>query len=66
INGLLDDGEIGEVVVEAATVVGIARLDAREVVEVLVDGMVGEGEVGIVEDSFTSISTSLGRYSILQ
>ncbi|KAH9308832.1 hypothetical protein KI387_036743, partial [Taxus chinensis] len=55
-----------ELVVEATVPVGIARLDVGEVVAILVDGLVGEGEVGRVEDTLIGTSTSLGRYSMLQ
>ncbi|KAH9324193.1 hypothetical protein KI387_004371, partial [Taxus chinensis] len=53
IDNSLEDGEIGELVVKAAAAVGIVRLDVGEVVEVLVDGLIGEGEVGILEDTLT-------------
>ncbi|KAH9316455.1 hypothetical protein KI387_025082, partial [Taxus chinensis] len=61
IDGSLDDGETGASVVEATVAVGITRLDATEVVAVLVDWLVGEGEVGMVADALTGTSTSLGR-----
>ncbi|KAH9303396.1 hypothetical protein KI387_014979, partial [Taxus chinensis] len=45
IDDSLNDVEVGESAVEAMTVVGITGLDVGEVVEVLVDGLVDEGEV---------------------
>ncbi|KAH9305744.1 hypothetical protein KI387_010148, partial [Taxus chinensis] len=38
---------------EAEVVVGIEELDLGEVAETLEDGLVGEGEVGIVADALT-------------
>ncbi|KAH9324562.1 hypothetical protein KI387_004740, partial [Taxus chinensis] len=65
IDGLLDVGETSVSIVEATVAVWIGRLDATKVVVVLVDGLMGEGEVVIVGDSLTGTSTSLGRYSML-
>ncbi|KAH9321618.1 hypothetical protein KI387_016257, partial [Taxus chinensis] len=53
IDGSLDEGETGVPVVEATTVVGIARLDVAEVVAILVDGLMGGGEVVVVADALT-------------
>ncbi|KAH9299626.1 hypothetical protein KI387_031308, partial [Taxus chinensis] len=51
---------------EATTAVRIEELGMGEVVTALVDGVVGEGEVGVVADALTSTRTSLGRYNMLQ
>ncbi|KAH9306879.1 hypothetical protein KI387_011283, partial [Taxus chinensis] len=40
---------------EAAVAVGIEELDVGEVVATLVDELVGEGEVGVVENALTRI-----------
>ncbi|KAH9306140.1 hypothetical protein KI387_010544, partial [Taxus chinensis] len=53
IDELLDDWEAGESAVEAVAVVGIVGLDVDEEVAALVEGLEGEGEVGIVADAFT-------------
>ncbi|KAH9304851.1 hypothetical protein KI387_009255, partial [Taxus chinensis] len=53
IDNLLDDWEISELVVEVVAVVGIAGLYVGGAVVVLVDGLIGEGEVGIVVDALT-------------
>ncbi|KAH9315614.1 hypothetical protein KI387_024241, partial [Taxus chinensis] len=53
------DGSAAEVV----TALGITGLDVGEVTATLVDGLMGEGEVGVVADALTSTSTSLGQYN---
>ncbi|KAH9328024.1 hypothetical protein KI387_000132, partial [Taxus chinensis] len=53
INELLDDWEAGELVVVVVMTIGMIRLDVGEVMTDLVDGLVGEGEVGVVTDSLT-------------
>ncbi|KAH9302310.1 hypothetical protein KI387_013893, partial [Taxus chinensis] len=58
--------EVGWSAVEAIMVVGIEELDVGEVVATFVDGLVGEGELGVVADALTGTSTSLGGYNMLQ
>ncbi|KAH9319270.1 hypothetical protein KI387_021039, partial [Taxus chinensis] len=45
--------EVDGSAVEVAVVVGIEELDVGEVAETLVDGIMGEGEVGVVADALT-------------
>ncbi|KAH9316622.1 hypothetical protein KI387_025249, partial [Taxus chinensis] len=53
IDDSLDDWEASESTIEATMAVGITRLDVGEVMTDLVDGLVGEGEVGVVIDALT-------------
>ncbi|KAH9310402.1 hypothetical protein KI387_025437, partial [Taxus chinensis] len=58
--------EVDGPAVEGGTVVGIEELGVGEVVEALVDGAMGEGEVGVVVDALTGTRTLLGWYNMLQ
>ncbi|KAH9296168.1 hypothetical protein KI387_039756, partial [Taxus chinensis] len=53
VGGVVVGWEVDESAVEAAVVVGIVGLDVGEVAATLVDGVMGEGEVGVVADALT-------------
>ncbi|KAH9288967.1 hypothetical protein KI387_033084, partial [Taxus chinensis] len=53
VGGVSVGWEVDGSAAEATTTVGIEELGVGEVVETFVDGVMGEGEVGVVVDALT-------------